>query len=287
MPRQRVDLKKAYTIETVFSVCMVYNPQIFKEPGVLLVHNDDNALDGGTAGWQQSDKTKPPGFGCPGGGVESDSRESLEAAAKREIFSETGLVAKSVTLLESFRKSITEPRYGTAGKSRIVTLKWSDSTLVYVCTNREIHTHNPVHFFEADVEFNGTMLEKRFIDLKNKLMERSTPIQMEKRIQESGLVLKFTPDEGRALGIEEINEISGMGFFPFSYLVWRKNMGDPNIKKGDQDYFYWLHLQCFEKYVPDLLKKMYVKIAAQSAIPAPPFICEEEEVEEEDWNNAI
>lgn len=267
---------------TSFCVCRgIYTPLATQE-SVLLVHNISDADMARAKGKMAkldkdgNEKGKPAGFGLPGGGMKGEDFESPEEAARNELLGETGARATTVKHLLTEYKGLPVDKYGGVAGKPFYFEKGARPSVELRRGERIIE--NPVHLFETKIEWEGSRLQKIFIESKRDLLSQFPDEDLERNgicvwldeidhiLERLGVDLSIGINEFIAhkdivklnekvksrtraalyLGIEEFDEIDGLAIIPTKTLL-EDIYHEERRKPQGQRSFYTSHLRRLRK----------------------------------------
>jgi ADP-ribose pyrophosphatase YjhB (NUDIX family) len=231
---------------TAFCYVPVSDPEISPDPMVLLVHNISDAQMRRAKGLSPltrmteegvKETGKPAGWGMPGGGMKAEDGNDPETSAETELKGEAGLKAARMRpfLREAENKFIEldqneavvdEPVYFEKGKRPSIEID-----------ARHHAIENPIHVFQADVHWEGSALQALLREHARRQVASGERTPNE--IAEDGVwvwLSELSTEELDSLGIDELDEIDGIGVFSLDTILTERPDG-----------FYRSHLRRIQK----------------------------------------
>ena len=267
---------------TSFCVCRgIYTPLTTQE-SVLLVHNISDADMARAKGKivepdkDGKERDKPAGFGLPGGGMKGEDFESPEEAARNELLGETGVRTLTVKHLLTEYKGLPVNKHGEVAGKPFYFEKGARPSVELRRGDRIIE--NPVHLFETKIEWEGSRLQKIFMESKKDLLSQFPDEDLERNgicvwldeidhiLERLGVDLSIGVDKFIAhkeivktsekvrsrtraalyLGIEEFDEIDGLAIIPIKTLLGDIYHEERRKPQGQRP-FYTSHLRRLKK----------------------------------------
>lgn len=268
---------------TSFCVCHGAFPPLTTEKSVLLVSNISDADIARSKGKRvKLDKDgkesgKPAGFGLPGGGMKGEDFENPEEAARNELMGETGVrtLGKAKPFLVEL-KGFKVDRSGEMVGNQLYFEKGQRPSIELRRGEEAIENH--LHLFEATIAWEGSRLQKVFIEAKKNLLSQfaeedlvidgitiwldeideileklwvDPSVNVDEFIARKEIVniTEKTRSRARAalyLGIEEFDEIDGLAIIPLRTLLG-DIYNEERRKPQGQRLFYTSHLRRLRK----------------------------------------
>lgn len=220
---------------TAFCYVPVSDAEISPDPLVLFIHNISDAQTRRVKGLPPLTKMtpkgpipagKPAGWGMPGGGMKAEDSNNPATAAETELKGETGLESrKAVPFLRDAENKCIELDHNEVVIDEPIYFEKGQRPSIEIDA-RHHAIENPIYVFRVEVVWEGCKLQKLLRREARRLI--SVGEKTAEDIARDGVWVWFSDlagDKIASLGIDEIDEVDGIGVFPLPMLLEERPAG--------------------------------------------------------------